>query len=140
MFLLTLAAAAAVAQATPTQWTHSTPVTHGKGQVTATYIARPVVTMRQIGTSGGARMSTERCVWTADISVERRLNGDAGGRDMASAKTIKGSRHGGCTTNQNAIDREIAARTPEINAHLVAVAERDQRELRTEIETLAPIG
>lgn len=138
MFLLIVAAAATVAQAAPAQWTHSTPVAHGNGQATATYIARPVVTTRQVGVSGGTRMSTERCLWTASINVERRLNDGASGRDMALAKTIKGSRHGSCMTNRRAIDQDIAARTSEINAHLVAVAERDQRQLRTEIETLAP--
>ena len=135
LILLTLAVAAAV-QPGPARWTHTAPVAHGSGQVTATYIARPVVATRQIGTSMGSRMSTERCVWTAEIGVERQL-GD-GSRALASTKTFKGSRHGSCAINRDAIDREIAAKAPEINAHLMTVAEHDQRELRSEIKTLTP--
>ena len=142
-FLLALAAATA-ALAGPAQWTHTTAVAHGNGQATATYTARPHITTRQIGMSGGTRMSTERCIWIADISVDRRLapaGGDTMGlRDMASIKTLKGSRPGACANSRRVIDREIAAKTPDIKAHLMAVAERDQRELRTEIEALAPTG
>ncbi|NJC09214.1 hypothetical protein [Polymorphobacter fuscus] len=141
-FITTLAAAAAIAQATPAQWTHSVPVDHGRGQATAIYEARPVVSTRQIGTSMGTRMSTARCLWTADIAVERRLEtsgvNQTGTREMAAVKTLKGSRHGACATSRGSIDKEIAAQTPAIRAHLVAVAERDQQELRTEIDTLAP--
>jgi hypothetical protein len=140
MILLATLAAATVAQATPAEWTHSVPVTAGNRTTTATYVARPNVTTRQIGMAAGPRTSTMRCTWTADITVERRL-GDASAadaRDVAATKTLNGSRHGSCIANRKAIDQEIAAKAPEINAHLLAVAERDQRQLRTEIETLAP--
>ena len=59
-------------------------------------------------------------------------------RKLAGMKTLKGSRPGDCTINRRSIDRDIAAQADAINAHLVAVAEQDQRELRAEIETLAP--
>lgn len=141
LFLATLAAAT-LAPATPTEWTHIVPVAHAISKATATYVARPTITTRQIGMATGTRPSTVRCTWTADISVERRLGApgaETGGvRGIASAKTFTGSRHGSCMNNRRAIDREIAALAPEINAHLLAVADRDQRELRSEIETLAP--
>jgi hypothetical protein len=140
-----LAAAAAMANATPANWTHTVPVAHRDMAATATYQARPRVTTRQIGMSAGPRMSTVRCVWTADIEVERQLTATgseaSGLRTLPSAKSISGQRHGDCTANRRAIDRDIAARTPEIQAHLLAVAEQDQRELRSEVDVLAaPIG
>ncbi|MFZ4688832.1 MAG: hypothetical protein ACOYLS_06320 [Polymorphobacter sp.] len=141
LFLATLAAAT-LAQAAPTEWTHTVPVAHADTNATATYVARPNITTRQIGMATGTRPSTVRCIWTADISVERRLGtpaGDTSGvREIASTKTFSGSRHGSCMNNRRAINQEIAAKAPEVNAHLLAVADRDQRELRSEIETLAP--
>lgn len=138
IFLATLAAATIV-QATPAQWSHSVPVASGNPDVAATYIARPNVTTRQIGMAPGPRPGTMRCVWTADIAVERRL-ADNSIRTLAADKRLSGSRHGGCLQNRREIDREIAASTPAINAHLAAVAERDQRQLRTEVEALALPG
>lgn len=148
MILITsLAAAAAMATATPAPagWTHSVPVAHGGVEATATYQARPRVTTRQVGLSAGPRMSSVRCIWTADIEVERHLTQAgaeaAGLRTLASAKTFSGQRPGECQANRRGIDKEIAAKAPEIQAHLLAVAEHDQRELRTEVELLAaPIG
>ena len=140
--LLAILAVASVAGATPATWTHTVPVTHGPGTGTAGYTAYPVIATRQIGMAAGTRMSSKRCVWTADIAVERRLETAGvertGRREMPATRTLKGSRPGACTGNRHVIDQEIAAQTPAITAHLVAVAERDQRDLRSEIETLAP--
>lgn len=140
--LLTIIAAATVATTAPAQWTHEVAVPHGHGKANAVYVARPDVKLRQIGMAAGTRMSTERCLWTADINVERRLEApgveNAGRRDMPTTKTLSGSRHGACAHQRSAIDSEIAAQAPAINAHLIEVAERDQRELRTEIEALLP--
>ena len=142
MIFLTLMGAAVMAHITPPQWTHSVPVAHGNGQVTATYFGRPDVTTRQIGMSAGTRMSSERCLWRADIIVERRLahsaSSEAALRDMADTKSFSGSQTGTCAINRHLIDQQIAAKTPEIKAHLVAVAARDQNALRAEIKTLAP--
>ena len=139
--MMTLVAAATVAAAAPAQWTHEIAVPHGHGKATAVYVARPVISIRQIGTAAGTRMSSERCLWTADINVERHLampgSDAAGRREMPATKTLTGSRHGNCAQQTRNIDREIAAQSPAIEAHLVAVAERDQRELRTEIDTLS---
>lgn len=149
IFITTLAAAAAVATAAPApapaNWTHSVSVAHGNVEATATYQARPRVTTRQVGLSAGPRMSSVRCIWTADIEVERHLTQAgaeaAGLRTLASAKTFSGQRPGECHANRRGIDKEIAAKAPEVQAHLLAVAEHDQRELRTEVEMLAaPIG
>ncbi len=140
LFLATLAAVTIV-QATPADWTHSVPVTHGSVTTTAIYTAKPTVTLREIGMAPGPRPGTMRCLWTADIAVDRRLgNTAADARTIGSEKRLNGSRHGSCQQNGREIDREIAGKSPEINAHLRAVAERDQQQLRAEIKMLSPPG
>jgi hypothetical protein len=86
-------------------------------------------------------MSSARCVWTADMVIERRLV-TAGGsvtnvRVLAPVKTVGGSLPGDCAVNRKAIDRDFAARAAELNAHLLAVAGQDHRDLLAEIETFA---
>ena len=139
MILLATLAAATIVQATPAQWSHSVPVASGNPGTTATYIARPSVKVRQIGMAPGPRPGTMRCVWTADIAVERSLGGNTV-RAIASDKRLSGSRHGGCIHNRSEIDREIAGKGLEINAHLVELAARDQQQLRAEVEALALPG
>ena len=134
-------AAATLAQATPAALTHSVPITHSGGQATAIYEARPALAARQVGMSAGTRMSSVRCVWTADVAIERRLVAAGGGatsgvRMLAPVKTVGGSLPGDCAVNRKAIDRDLAARAPELKAHLLAVAGQDQRDLRAEVETL----
>lgn len=138
--LLELVAAAAIASAgPPLEWTRSVPVANGTVQRAATYVARPLVKTRQIGMSAGTRMSSERCLWTASIAVARRLDAEAArGRDLPVTKTLQGSHLGGCIANRRNIARGIAHHSPAIDAHLAAVAEQDQRELRSEIEALTP--
>jgi hypothetical protein len=142
MAIFTLLAAAALAQAAPAGWTHAVPVAHGDGRATATYRAVPDISTRQIGMTAGTRPSSVRCTWTAEIAVERALvhpgTGASSVRQLAAPKTFKGSRPGDCTANRQNIESDIAARSDAINAHLVRVAEADQRDLRAEIDTLAP--
>jgi hypothetical protein len=139
IFLTTLTAAmmgSAVAPAAVVS--HSVPLTHGTTTATAIYEARPQITTRSVGLSPGTRQGSLRCLWTAEIMVERHLKGEHGVamRTLAPAKTLSGSRPGRCHNSSKAIDAEIAARAPEIRSHLLAVAERDARDLRTELETM----
>jgi hypothetical protein len=140
MTLFATLAAATLAQATPAALIHSVPITHSGGQATAIYEARPVLATRQVGMSAGTRMSSVRCVWTADVAIERRLVAAGGGatgvRTLAPVKTVGGSLPGDCAVNRKAIDRDLAARAPELKAHLLAVAGQDQRDLLAEVETL----
>ncbi len=142
MAIFTLLAAAALAQAAPAGWTHAVPVAHGDGRATAIYRAVPDISTRQVGMAAGTRPSSMRCTWTAAIAVERELahpgTGSGSVRRLASLKTLKGSRPGDCTANRQNIESDIASKSDAINAHLVRVAETDQRDLRAEIDTLAP--
>lgn len=145
IFLATLAAATAIVGASPAQWTHSVPSLHGGAEVTAIYEARPRVVTREIRTSAGTRMSTVRCIWTAEIATERRLT-RAGSpaeshRTLAITKIFKGQRPGYCVHARPGIAEEIASKTAEVNAHLLAVSGQDQNELRAEVGALTvPTG
>ena len=142
MAIFTLLVAAALAQAAPVGWTHTVPIAHGEGRATATYRAVPDISTRQIGMAAGTRPNSLRCTWTAAIAVERALahpgTGAISVRQLAAPKTFKGSRPGDCIANRQNIENDIAARSDAINAHLVRVAETDQRDLRAEIDTRAP--
>ena len=142
MLLFTLFAAATLAQTAPTAWTHDVPMAQGDSQATASYRALPRVKTRQVGMSAGTRPSSLRCDWTAAIGVERHLSyaGKIASsvRQLSAEKTFKGSRPGDCAANRRNIDADLASRSDAINAHLMSVAEQDQRELRAEIDTLAP--
>ncbi len=141
VLLTTLAAAmmgsAAVPASAPTV-SHSVPITHGATTATAIYDAKPQISTRSIGLSPGTRQGSRRCLWTAEIVVERHLKGEdsVAMRTLAPGKTLSGSRPGHCHNSTRAIHEEIAARTPEIREHLMAVAEQDGRDLRTELEAM----
>jgi hypothetical protein len=139
-FILTTLTAAMMGQAAvpaPTL-SHSVALNHGTRTATAVYEARPQISTRTMGLSPGTRQGNRRCLWTAEIVVERHLKGEEGVamRTLAPVKTISGSRPGPCHNSNRAIESEIAARAPEIQAHLLAVAEQDGRDLRTELETM----
>ena len=144
MHILVLLATATLGAATPTPsaWTHAVPINHDGTQATATYRALPDVTTRQVGMAAGTRPSSVRCDWRAAIMVERQLvaagKAATSVRQLPAMKTLKGSRPGDCHANQRNIDSDIASRSGAINAHLLRVAEQDQRDLRAEIATLAP--
>ncbi len=142
MHILALIAAATLAPAMPTAWTYAVPINHGGAEVTATYRALPDITTRQVGMAAGTRPSSVRCDWRAAITVERQLvaigKAAASVRQLPVMKTLKGSRPGDCHGNRRNIDSDIASRSEAINAHLLRVAEQDQRDLRAEIETLGP--
>lgn len=134
------ATCAALAFAMPASaTTHSIAIDHKGNRFTATYAATPEVRTRQVGMAAGTRMSTERCIWTADIAVERRIGGSAApeaARRLPSTKRLSGSVPGACRSASPSIDREIAARAEDITTHLERVAQRDQQQILGELETL----
>lgn len=138
--MLMLAAAAVAAPAAM----HSVKV-DGNSALVANYAATTAVTTRQIGMAAGPRPGSARCDWRAAVTVNRSLV-DASGTEMATrtlapTMTLKGSRPGDCMTNRHAIEADIAARSSDVQAHVVTVAEADQSSLRAEIEaTAAPSG
>ena len=132
-------AAGPIVQAIPAEWTHSVIVSNGGVTSTAIYTAKPTMTSLEIGMTPGRRPSTMRGTRSADIAVDRRAGDTAAdARTIGSQKRLNGSRHGSCQQNRREIDREIAGKSPEINAHLLTVAQGDQQQLRAGINARSP--
>jgi hypothetical protein len=113
---------------------HTVRLNHRGGTIDVTYAAKVKVHRKQIGMSPPTRLSTARCIWAAEVDVERRMPGVAAARTISSDKAIKGSRAGDCASNRKAIDEEVASRGDEVRTHLAAVADRDRRQLTAELD------
>lgn len=101
---------------------------------------RPHVSMesRTIGHSVGTRMSTERCVWTATIRVERliRRAGDAASLDslLPAARAIKGQQPGNCRQAGDRPAQLVVAQEEKLRTHVLSVAERDRAAAISDID------
>lgn len=118
---------------------HRLEIDHRGQRVDVTYRSDLDVEHRQVGTPApGGRMSTLRCAWKARVSVQREARSPAGHvltRTIASDAPIAGSRAGWCSGQRAAIAQEVAARSDDVRAHLLAVADRDREALALELDS-----
>ncbi|TKD53006.1 hypothetical protein [Sphingomonas baiyangensis] len=121
---------------------HRVTIDHRGTAIGAIYRADVAIETDQRGIAPPSRPSTQRCHWTASVTVARTLEGSgvAGERAIATDRTLKGSRPGACMTQRGAIEREVAARTPAVRDRLIAAAEADRSTLLAELEAVAPNG
>lgn len=139
---LTIASALSLAIA-PQPITHNVTVEHNAAPLSATYRADVAVSTRQIGVSAGTRPSTARCLWEARIGVVRevaREQGAAYSRRLDADKTIDGSRPGSCDTVARQLERDLQARTDDVRAHVIEVAQQDGDALRADLRTLTALA
>lgn len=128
---------------TPASDAHRVEMDHRGQRVDVSYRSDLDVQHRQVGSAAPAgRASTLRCTWEARVNVHREARSAAGKmltRTIASDAPISGSRAGWCNGQEEAIAREIASRSGDVRAHLLAVAERDREALALELDsTQAP--
>ncbi len=117
---------------------HEVEVPHGERQVTAVYQPKTFVSYRQIGNMPPNRPSTARCLWKAEIAVERHLQAPAGAgshvvRTLVPTKLIEGSTNGRCAQGKEQANRAIARRADEVREHVLAVAAEDRNALMAEL-------
>jgi len=121
---------------------HRTRLTHGEAVIDVRYGANVTIIPRQIGAPAKAgTLSTLRCLWRADVEIERRAEGGAAlqlTRTLQRETVLEGSRPGWCAANRKGIAREVARRADEIRADVAALAERDEAELRAELHRAGP--
>lgn len=122
---------AMAALATPVQaMEHKTVIEHPAGQIAANYTAASRIEMQQVGMAGGAgRPSSQRCVWTVSLSVERDAN--VGGklqakRSMTRTNVLRGSAPGWCSERGSGIDRMVEARRDELRGAMMALVAQDR--------------
>lgn len=133
--LATLSAATAAGN------THMTTIEHGGAPLTVAYQADLDISHRQIGgLAPPGRQSSLRCLWTADVAVDRQVRRDgvvvpALSRRVSTREHLTGSRPGSCEQARAGIAREVAARGRTVRDHLAEVAERDRAAILAEIES-----
>ncbi len=117
---------------------HQVIIPHENSQLTAVYQPTTKVSFRQIGNMTPNRPSTARCLWQAEVAVERRLQPPAGQgshlvRTLVPTKLIKGQTNGRCAQGKDQFNATIARRSDEVRDHVLAVAAEDHAALMAEL-------
>ncbi len=138
---LALAAPALANEAAPGRTIdHAARVDHHSGSVTARYRGALEVDHRQVGAVAPAgRGSSLACHWTARIAVARHAVAASGARtqrSFVSDPVVSGRRAGWCDGQREAIARDVAAQTLDLDRHVQAVAREDRDVLRAELDRL----
>ena len=119
---------------------HSTRIDHHSGPVDVRYRGDIRIDQKQVGSvAPGGRPSTLRCTWQANMAVTRDAKAAAGtmmSRQFVRESVASGSRVGWCGTNRTAIAREVAARTRNLDRHMMEVAQEDRDVLHSELDRL----
>lgn len=117
---------------------HQVVVPHSSGDITAVYQPRTLISYRQIGNMTPNRPSTARCLWKAEISVERHLQPPAGQgshvvRTLVPTRLIEGQTNGRCAQGRDSVAAAIARRSDNVREHVLAVAAEDHNALMAEL-------
>lgn len=119
---------------------HSIVVQHSSGPAQVDYRSQLAIEHRQIGSvAPGGRASTLRCMWTANLLVDRTAtsrSGSIASRSFVHSDLASGHRPGWCTANKRSIERDVAARMTDSDVHIAKAAEADQQMLHAELDRL----
>jgi len=117
---------------------HEMTMRHGDTFYQLEYRSHADLDMRTIGMAAGSRPSTQRCLWSATLRVERtiRASGAQDGlrRLLPDARAMEGSRPGPCRQARRSIEAELARRIAGSDDHVRAVAQADADAARADIE------
>lgn len=136
MSLLALAAASAAIAASPVA--HSVELDHRGATYRVDYRPRVETRLRTIGMNAGPRPSTQRCLVTAEVSVERVI---AGAEGKALAAVLPGKRSfsdqlpGDCRGRRDAAAQLVARKADDLGAHLAQAAQDDRQAALAAIES-----
>lgn len=117
---------------------HGTTLEHRGAAYQVDYRPHIAMESRTIGHSVGTRMSTERCLWTATVRVERQIRraGEAASLDtvLPAARIIKGQQPGSCRQAGDRPAQLVVAQDDKLRAHVVSVAEQDRAAVISDID------
>jgi hypothetical protein len=121
---------------------HRVRLEHGGTVVDAHYRTRVLLVSQQTGTvSKVGTPSTLRCVWRADVRIDRQATSGPAvrlARGIAREGVLTGHHAGWCGAHRAAIAREVARRGDAIQADLLEVAQEDETVLRAELDQARP--
>ncbi|MFC3213894.1 hypothetical protein [Novosphingobium panipatense] len=125
MSLLVLAAMSAAAAAAPV---HTVNLEHRGSTYTVDYRSRVETSTRSIGISPPTRPSSQRCVMTATVSVERAITD--GGHELTAKlpgkETYTRQLPGSCSGRDAQLAKLVEDKSDAINAHLAQLAAKDR--------------
>lgn len=137
MSLLAIAVAAAAASAaTPAIPAHSVQLDHRGATYRIDYRPQVIMSTRTIGIAPPTRMSSQRCVLTATVSVERVVN--EGPHELRATlpggQTYQRQLAGDCRGRDGQLATLVAQKSPAIARHVASVASADRHEALAAIE------
>lgn len=110
--------------------THETRIEHRGAAYQVTYAPQVTTRMRTVGVALGARPSTQRCRWWAEVQVKRLIRRDgtsaAHERLLPAVHRYEGSRDGSCGMAERAVKKEQMARLGKLDARLAELAAADR--------------
>ncbi|KPH66414.1 hypothetical protein [Novosphingobium sp. ST904] len=140
MSFLVLAATAAIsASAVPhAAPAHSLEVQHRGAAYTVDYVTRVETRAKAIGISPPARTSSRRCILTAQVSVERRIQPAGGARAIATVlpgtRTFTQSQPGDCRRDDRQRGEFVAGKADAISDHVRELASADHHDTLAAID------
>ncbi len=120
--------------------THDVVVEHQGIPLNVTYRADVDMSAKTVRMVLPSRVKMEQCRWTADVTVERQVARKGARpaltRTLEGSKTIRGMRHGYCSTSvaREQIAEAVAGKADAVKEHLMAVAEQDRPQLIADLE------
>ena len=117
---------------------HDVTVEHEGASYQLRYRPEVTTSMRTIGAAPSGRQSTERCVWTVRLSVERQLaKGEKAGTGLiAGEKQYSGSHPGHCVQAGAVVQSQIEDKRVAMQEETVRIAQRDMDRVRADIEVI----
>ncbi|WP_159981863.1 MULTISPECIES: hypothetical protein [unclassified Novosphingobium] len=138
MSLFAFAAFAAAATASAAPHAHSVQLDHRGSTYQVDYRAHVETRTRTIGMSPPTRPSSQRCVLTANVSVERVIGGQAGHELKAmlpGKESFTRYLPGDCRNRQDQLAKLVEDKSQAIGAHLARAAVDDHQSALAAIET-----
>ncbi|WP_380874755.1 hypothetical protein ACFB49_01150 [Sphingomonas sp. DBB INV C78] len=119
--------------------TQVAPVEHRGVAYNVTYEPKVSLTAKTIGTAAGTRPFLQRCLWSATVSVERKVHrpGEPVALDkvLPETRTLSGSLDGNCQMHRKTLSAEKIAQRSAVREHMDQVVEADQRIVLADIDS-----
>ena len=117
---------------------HQDQVTHQGTAYKVSYRPHVTTELKTIGMAAGSRQSSERCHWTARVSLDREIH-SASGEHLArrvpgAGRMMEGYRPGRCDAARGAIETTIAARLDSERGAVMAMAQADRPAVLADID------
>nr|WP_086491716.1 hypothetical protein [Novosphingobium panipatense] len=138
MSLLILTAAALGASTPAATPAHSVQIDHRGASYAVDYVTHVETRAKAIGISPSTRPSSRRCIVTAEVSVERRIQPAGGGHAIATrlpaTRSFTQNHPGDCRKGSDDGARLVAARSDAIDAHVRELASADHHDTLAAID------